>query len=300
MISCVMEAFMAVGSLHTRKNAAPGGSLGNNGRSPRISCLGEAMDQRAPAARHLAPADSTGEVPCVDRLPASGTDRAVAAPDLRALVVQHHADLYRYSFRLTGSPADAEDLVQQTFLRAQTRLEQLRDVQCARSWLFTILRNTFLKELQSRHRAVPVDPEMLDQVVDELPAHSAEDAIDREQLQAALSRLPDEFRVVLLMFYFEGLSYREIAEQLGIPCGTVMSRLSRAKQHLRRRLFAAAASASYLPPGSGNCRGAAESPAAERQPPRCEYPVSPSERAAPPLPRRRRPSSAQRHGSRPS
>ena len=61
-------------------------------------------------------------------------------------------------------------------------------------------------------------------------------SIDREELAAALDELPDEFRLVLLMFYFEDLSYQKIAEQLDIPIGTVMSRLSRAKEHLRRRL----------------------------------------------------------------
>jgi RNA polymerase sigma-70 factor (ECF subfamily) len=202
--------------------------------------------------------------------------------------------------------------VQQTFLVAQARLDQLRDVRCARSWLFTILRNTFLKELPSRQRTVAVDPDVLDQAVDDLPAHTAEEMIDQERLQAALQRLPEEFRVVLLMFYFEGLSYREIAEQLAIPCGTVMSRLSRAKQHLRRRLYhfangAAHEAPSALPPAPAsqdappaNCHGMSEPAAADRHVPRPEAPALPPDCAAPPRRRLRRPSGAQRHGSRPS
>jgi DNA-directed RNA polymerase specialized sigma24 family protein len=73
--------------------------------------------------------------------------------------------------------------------------------------------------------------------LEEIPAEDiADDSIDREELQTALGELPDEYRLVVLMFYFEELSYKEIAEQLEIPIGTVMSRLSRAKGHLRARL----------------------------------------------------------------
>ena len=68
--------------------------------------------------------------------------------------------------------------------------------------------------------------------------YSSEDDVDREQLQLALNELSPEFRVVVTMFYFEQLSYKEIADQLQVPVGTVMSRLSRAKGHLRRRLLA--------------------------------------------------------------
>jgi RNA polymerase sigma-70 factor (ECF subfamily) len=72
---------------------------------------------------------------------------------------------------------------------------------------------------------------------EEVAAHAPTlDAIDQQGLAEALAELPDEFRVVVLMFYFEDLSYKEIAEQLELPIGTVMSRLSRAKGHLRRRL----------------------------------------------------------------
>ena len=74
--------------------------------------------------------------------------------------------------------------------------------------------------------------------VESLPAQVDEQDIDREQLQAAISELPDEFKLVVLLFYFEEFSYRQIAQELDVPIGTVMSRLSRAKSHLRKRLFA--------------------------------------------------------------
>ncbi len=142
------------------------------------------------------------------------------ALEIARLVVDHHADVYRYAYRLAGSAADAEDLTQQTFLAAQVKLAQLRSSETARPWLFTILRNCYLKV---RRRSVPL---------------SAGSSGRRSRaLQAALDALPDEFKLVLLMFYFEECSYREIAERLGMPIGTVMSRLSRAKRQLRGRLF---------------------------------------------------------------
>lgn len=153
--------------------------------------------------------------------------------DLTTLVEQHHAPVYRYAVRLCGCPAEAEDLTQQAFLIAQRKRHQLRDPSKARSWLLSIVRSCFLKSL-SRPR--PVRAEDVAVCLTEWAAPPPPEEIDREQLAAALAALPPEFRVVVLMFYFEELSYQEIAEQLGIPIGTVMSRLSRAKSHLRRWL----------------------------------------------------------------
>ena len=142
------------------------------------------------------------------------------------LVVDHHADVYRYAYRLCGSTTDAEDLTQQTFLAAQVKLTQLRASESARAWLFAILRNCYLK---SRRRAqLPATSVELN--VNEIPARTATDsAIDRERLQAALDALPDDYKLVLLLYYFEEYSYRDIATRLDIPLGTVMSRLSRAR-----------------------------------------------------------------------
>jgi RNA polymerase sigma-70 factor (ECF subfamily) len=149
------------------------------------------------------------------------------------LVQRYHAELYRYAYRLSGSQADAEDLTQQVFLTAQVRGHQLRDERHVRSWLFTILRNTYLKMVR---RPSPVSAASLDLDLNGVPAAMAETPVDRERLQAALDNLPPEFKIPVLMFYFEGCSYHEIAQQLGVPDGTVMSRLSRAKAYLRRKL----------------------------------------------------------------
>lgn len=159
-------------------------------------------------------------------------------PDLTRLVRDYHAALYRYAYRLTGSAADAEDLTQQTFLLAQEKLSQLRDAENAKAWLYSILRNCFL---QSVRKWAPAPEADLKTSLSNLPEASERTEIDRERLQGALDDLPAEFKLILLMYYFEDYSYREIAAQLKLPIGTVMSRLSRAKQHLRIRLLAAEA-----------------------------------------------------------
>jgi RNA polymerase sigma-70 factor (ECF subfamily) len=158
-----------------------------------------------------------------------------AGLDVAQLVAEHHQAVYRYAYRLTGSVPDAEDLSQQVFLVAQEKLAQLRKAANARSWLFAILRNCFLK---GRQRRRPVAIANLQLNVDLMPAEVPKDEdIDRERLQEALNELSDGFRVVLVMFYFEDCSYREIAEELDLPIGTVMSRLARAKGYLRSRLL---------------------------------------------------------------
>lgn len=154
--------------------------------------------------------------------------------DIGQLVAEHHAAVYRYAFRLCGTVCDAEDLTQQTYLAAHVSLGQLHSTENARAWLFTILRHNYAK-LRSKRIPLPASPFDLD--LDHLPDDlSAELVVDSETLQQAINELPDEFKIVVLMFYFEECSYREIAERLGLPTGTVMSRLARAKARLRARL----------------------------------------------------------------
>jgi RNA polymerase sigma-70 factor, ECF subfamily len=150
--------------------------------------------------------------------------------DVAQLVADHHKAVYRYAYRLTGSVQDAEDLTQQVFLIAQRKIGQLRNMDAAGSWLFAILRNCFLKDRQRRRPALAGD---LDLDVDLIPEEGLADEGDGDRLQQALNRLPEVFRLVVVMFYFEECSYREIAEQLEMPIGTVMSRLARAKVQLR-------------------------------------------------------------------
>lgn len=155
--------------------------------------------------------------------------------DVARLVAEYHQTVYRYAYRLTGSVADAEDLTQQVFMTAQAKLGQLRDSACVRGWLFAILRNRYLKTTRKRF---PVPAASICLTMEDIPAEvPSSEAIDREALQQALDQLPPPYRVVLGMFYYEDCSYREIAEKLNLPIGTVMSRLARAKSHLRAVLL---------------------------------------------------------------
>jgi RNA polymerase sigma-70 factor (ECF subfamily) len=149
------------------------------------------------------------------------------------LVQEHHETIYRYTYRLCGNASDAEDLTQQTFLIAHQKFDQLREPDKARGWLCTVARRCFLKSVRRKR---PTAASSLEMNLDFLPDEPTEEPIDRQALQLALDELPDEFRLVLVMFYFEFCTYQEIAEKLELPVGTVMSRLSRAKGHLRRRL----------------------------------------------------------------
>jgi RNA polymerase sigma-70 factor (ECF subfamily) len=157
-----------------------------------------------------------------------------AGSGVRALIDAHYDSLYRYAYRLAGSTADAEDLTQETFAKAVARLPQLRDPDRAKAWLFRILRNAYLHRARSdrRHRTVSLDG------VGELVESAAESSlpVDPARLQEALDELDESFRTPLILYYFEDFSYREIAEQMDLPIGTVMSRLARGKGYLRSRL----------------------------------------------------------------
>lgn len=160
--------------------------------------------------------------------------RAGSTTMIQRLVEDHYASLYRYGYRLSGSSADAEDLVQETFCKAQTSLHQLRDPARARSWLFSILRHAYLHRLREESaECIPLDHvgELAEPTPEPLPE------IDPEQLQAALNELSEVYRTPIILYYFEGFGYREIAEQMDMPIGTVMSRLARAKAHLKSKLI---------------------------------------------------------------
>jgi RNA polymerase sigma-70 factor (ECF subfamily) len=171
-----------------------------------------------------------------------------SAAELRELIDAHYEALYRYAFRLTGSQADAEDLTQEAFGKALARLAQLREADRAKAWLFRILRNLYLHKVrdEKRHRVIPLD------AVGDLPGREAEaePLIEPGQLQKALDELDEGFRTPLILFYFEEFSYREIAEQMDLPIGTVMSRLARAKAYLRAKLSANGANQEFAADGA--------------------------------------------------
>jgi RNA polymerase sigma-70 factor (ECF subfamily) len=149
-------------------------------------------------------------------------------------VDEHYTALYRYAFRLSGSSADAEDLTQETFCKAQLHFKQLRDPGRAKPWLFSILRNAYLHRIRADRQQHCVSLEGVGDIPEPLPDPLPE--IDPEQLQQALNSLPEVFRTPIILYYFEDFGYRDIAEQMDLPIGTVMSRLARAKAYLRSRL----------------------------------------------------------------
>jgi RNA polymerase sigma-70 factor (ECF subfamily) len=151
---------------------------------------------------------------------------------IRALLA-HVPGLRRYAAALAGNAADADDLVQDCIERALARHDSLREPDSLGRWLRTILHNLYVTKLRRRGAAsVPIEDFAEDLALSVPP----EDQGQIRDLVRALSTLSVEHRQVLLLISLEGLSYREVAEVLDIPIGTVMSRLARARERLRAML----------------------------------------------------------------
>jgi RNA polymerase sigma-70 factor (ECF subfamily) len=158
--------------------------------------------------------------------------------------VKPHLDsLYRTALRMTGENSAAEDLVQETFLKAYRGYGSFEPGSNFKAWLFTILTNAYINDYRRRARTPVVTDfaEIEPEGETESPHFSAEDVerlADRlgDAAKRALDRLPAEHRLVFLLSTFEDLSYKEISSALAVPIGTVMSRLFRARALLRREL----------------------------------------------------------------
>jgi RNA polymerase sigma-70 factor (ECF subfamily) len=152
--------------------------------------------------------------------------------DITSIVDSLYSCLYQFAVGLTKSEPDALDLVQQTFLTFGQRLDQIRDFSKIKSWLFTTLRRHFLLKIRryKKHPEVQFLPNAHD--------FRAEDPdvwryLDARTVRDALLQVDEKYRVALELFYLNDLSYREIADALGIPIGTVMSRLCRGQAQLK-------------------------------------------------------------------
>lgn len=152
--------------------------------------------------------------------------------DYGVLIEQQIPRLRRYARALTGDRVVADDLVQDTLERAWSKLHLWRRGSDLRAWLFTVMHNVYVNQLRSRaaHPAVSLDESELN-IVDRA---AQTDRLEIHDLDVAIRKLPDEQREVLLLVALEQLSYEQTARTLGIPIGTVMSRLSRARERLRR------------------------------------------------------------------
>ena len=158
------------------------------------------------------------------------------ALEFENLVARFYGPLYQFAFGLTRAEADASDLTQQTFYIWATKGHQLRDGAKVKTWLFTTLHREFLN---ARRKIVRFPHPELSEVDNELPWVAPEmvNALDAAQAVALLGQVGEPYQAALTLFYLEDCSYREIAEILEVPLGTVQSRLSRGMAQLQQLMI---------------------------------------------------------------
>jgi RNA polymerase sigma-70 factor (ECF subfamily) len=155
--------------------------------------------------------------------------------EFEEIVERYYQSLYQFALSLTGSEADACDLTQQTFFTWQIKGGQLRDPSKVRAWLFTTMHRGFLQTKRREIRFPHYDVDQVDCELPYIPPHCAE-ALDCADVMDALAKVDDAFRAPLALFYLEDCAYKDIAETLNLPLGTVKSRISRGINQLKMLL----------------------------------------------------------------
>lgn len=176
--------------------------------------------------------------------------------------------MHRFALRLTKNPAEAEDVVQDAMVRAYRFWDRFEQGTNLRAWLLTIVRNTFITRYNKQKRQRVLHTEVEQQHKGELPAapqgrlsSSADDPEDaahqsarRAVIMQALDSLPEDYRTAIVLADLEGLAYREVAEIMECPVGTVMSRIYRGRRKLHRLLLGVAVDEGLAKPGQKNHR----------------------------------------------
>ncbi len=176
--------------------------------------------------------------------------------DFEKEAIPHMNALYNFALRMTGDADDADDLVQETYLKAFRFFDKFEKGTNAKAWLFRILKNSYINEYRKVKKAPNrVDYDDIENFYENIKAsevkssHLAEDVFGNlldDQISEAISSLPEDFRTVIILSDIEGFTYEEIADFVDCPIGTVRSRLHRARKMLYVRLHKYAEAKGYV------------------------------------------------------
>ena len=201
---------------------------------------------------------SAGELVRVDREKETAAERTKR---FERDALQYMNQLYAAAMRYTRNPEDAQDLVQDTYAKAYTSFHQFEPGTNLKAWLYRVLTTTFINNYRKdQRRPQTSDSELEDWQLAEASSHTSDQGKSTEDvvlenlpdsdIKNALAQIPEEFRMVVYLADVEGFSYKEIAEIVGVPAGTVMSRLHRGRKQLREKLTDYARERGYVKGGA--------------------------------------------------